>query len=256
VNSGAFAVRFCLPNETGHSDWPGVTNRAFARTIRITVAFVGGVVFAWICWCEAVFCGVSLLNLICARSLLALQQEGELIYRGRLGDLYVQFEWIGVVLAAGASFALFTLEPVGKRKLSVAFYLFLLFLILPLSAANYYPIELWTERLGQAIFDLVLVLLGLAAVQRLLTYKVSSILGRTTRGVAIFLLGAAAVIIPAIYSVIWFLNAGAVAKSVAQAHGARPSWISLFAGLVAAGFAILTAKHNSDAPSQPRMNAE
>jgi hypothetical protein len=62
--------------------------------------------------------------------------------------------------------ALFTLEPVGKRKLSVAFYLFLLLLLLPLSVANYYTIELWTERLGQAIFDVVLVLLGLAAIQR------------------------------------------------------------------------------------------
>ena len=71
------------------------------------------------------------MNLICARSLLALQQEGDLIYRGKLGDLYVRFEWIGLLLAAGASFALFTLEPVGKRKLSVAFYLFLLFLLSP-----------------------------------------------------------------------------------------------------------------------------
>jgi hypothetical protein len=251
-----FAVRFCLPSGTGHSDWPGVINRAFARAVRVTVAFVGGVVFLWLCWCEAVFCGVYLLNLICARSLLALQQEGELIYRGKLGDLCVRFEWIGVLLAAGASFALFTLEPVGKRKLSVAFYLFLLFLILPLSAANYYPIELWTERLGQATFDLILVLLGLAAVQRLLDYKVSSILARIIRGVAVFLLGAAGVIIPAIYSVIWFLNAGAVAKSAAQVHGARPSWISVVAGLVAAAFAILTAKHKSDAQSQPQLDAE
>ncbi|MBV9874836.1 MAG: hypothetical protein JO025_08920 [Verrucomicrobia bacterium] len=231
-------------------------NRASARAIRIIIAFVGGVVFSWLSWCEAVFCGVYLLNLICARSLLALQQEGDLIYRGKLGDLYVQFEWIGVLLAAGASFALFTLEPVGKRKLAVAFYLFLLVLILPLSAANYYPIELWTERLGQAIFDLVLVLLGLAAVQRLLAYKVSSRLGRITRGVAVFLLGAAAVIIPAIYSVIWFLNAHALAKSVAQVHGARPSWISLVAGLVAAAFAILTAKHNSAYRSQAQMDIE
>ena len=196
------------------------------------------------------------MNLICARSLLALQQEGDLIYRGKLGDLYVQFEWIGVLLAAGASFALFTLEPVGKRKLAVAFYLFLLVLILPLSAANYYPIELWTERLGQAIFDLVLVLLGLAAVQRLLAYKVSSRLGRITRGVAVFLLGASAVIIPAIYSVIWFLNAHALAKSVAQVNGVRPSWISLVAGLVAAAFAILTAKHNSAYRSQAQMDIE
>jgi hypothetical protein len=223
-----------------------VINRAFAKAVRVSVAFVGGIVFAWLCWCEAIFCGVYLLNLICARSLLALQQEGELISRGKLGDVYVRFEWIGVVVAAGASFALFTLEPVGKRKLSVAFYLFLLLLLLPLAVANYYPIELWTERLGQAIYDVVLVLLGLAAIQRLLAYRVQSILGRIIRGVTIFLLAAAAVIIPAIYSTVWFLNAGAVAKSAAQVHGARPSWISVVAGLVAAGFAIFTAKDNSD----------
>ena len=236
-------------------------NRAFARAIRIIIAFAGGILFAWLCWCEAIFCGVYLLNLICARSLLALQQEGELIYRGKLGDLYIRFEWVGVLLAAGASFALFTLEPVGRRKLSVAFYLFLLLLILPLSAANYYPIELWTERLGQATFDAVLVLLGLAAIQRLLAYKVLSVLGRITRGFAVFLLAACAVIIPAIYSIIWFLNANAVAKSAAQVHGARPSWISAVAGALAAAVALLTCRYNRDSrqnqanQNQPRMDA-
>jgi hypothetical protein len=238
-----------------------VINRALARAIRIIIAFVGGVVFAWVCWCEAVFFGVYLLNLICARSLLALQQEGELIYRGKLGDLYVRLAWVGVLLAAGASFALFTLEPIGKRKLSVAFYLFLLLLLLPLSAANYYPIELWTERLGQTTFDVVLVLLGLAAIQRLLAYKVLSILGRITRGFALFLLAACVVIIPTIYSIIWFLNANGVAKSAAHVHGARPGWISAVAGLVAAAFAILTYGYNRDSrqnqanQNQPRMDA-
>jgi hypothetical protein len=247
---GRFVVRFCLPCGTSHSDSPGVINRAFARAIRIIIAFVGGVVFSWVCWCEAVFCGVYLMNLICARS-LDVPQESDLVYRGKLGDLYVRFEWIGLLLVAVASFALFTLAPVGKRKLSVALYLFLLFLLLPLSAANYYPIELWTERLGQAIFDVVLVLLGLAAIQRLLAYRVLSILGRITRGVAVFLLGACAVIIPAIYSIIWFLNAGAVAKS-AQAHGARPSWISVTAAIVSAAFAVLTSRQNSEAPNPLR----
>jgi hypothetical protein len=107
----------------------------------------------------------------------------------------------------------------------------------------------------------LLVLLGLAAIQRLLAYRVLSILGRITRGVAVFLLGACAVIIPAIYSVIWFLNADAVAKSAAQVHGARPSWISAVAGVGAAAFAILTYGYNRDPrqnqanQNQPRMDA-
>ena len=102
---------------------------------------------------------------------LPVQQGNDLIHRSKLGDLYVRFDWLLLILAAGASFALFTLEPVGKRKLSVAFYLLYLFLLLPLSVANYYPIDLWTERFRQAIFDVALVLLGLAAIQRLLAYK-------------------------------------------------------------------------------------
>jgi hypothetical protein len=182
--------------------------------------------------------------------------ESDVIFRGKIGDLYVQFSWVGIILVAGLSFALFILEPVGKRKLSVAFYLLLLFLLLPLSVANYCKIEVWTERMRQAIFDVALVLLGLAAIQRLLAYQVSSTLGRITRGVAVFLLGTAAVIIPAIYSVIWFLSAHAVAKSAAQVHGAKPSWISLVAGLIAAAFAIFTARHNSDSGSQPQMDAD
>ena len=222
-----------------------MTNRGLARALRITLAFVGGVVFSYLCSWEAVFGGVYLMNFLRAWFLPGLQ-ESDVIYRGKLGDLYVQFSWLGIIVVAGISFALFTLEPVGKRKLSVAFYLLLLFLLLPLSVANYCKIEVWTERLRQAIFDVALVLLGLAAIQRLLAYKGSSNLGRITRGVAVFLLGAAAVIIPAIYSVIWFLSANALAKSAAQVHGTRPSWISVVAGLISAAFVILTARHKSE----------
>jgi len=67
---------------------------------------------------------------------LPVQQNSDLIHRSKLGDLYVRFGWLGLILAAGASFALFTLEPVGKRKLSVAFYLLCLFLLLPLSVRS------------------------------------------------------------------------------------------------------------------------
>jgi len=212
-------------------------------------------VFAYLCWVEAVFGGAFLMNFL--RAWFLPGQASDLIYRGKLGDLYVQFSWVGIVLVAGVSFALFTLEPVGKRKLSVTFYPLLLFLLLPLSVANYFKIEVWTERLRQAIFDVALVLLGIAAIQRLLAYKVSSNLGRITRGVAVFLLGAAAVIIPAIYFVIWFLSAHEPAKSAAQVHGARTSWISVVAGLVSAGFAIFTSRQKNEIPkSQPQMNAD
>jgi hypothetical protein len=222
-----------------------VSNRVIGRIIRVFVAFVGGLVFAYLCWVEAIFGGANLMNFIHGWSLPA-QETSDLIYRGKLGDVYVQFLWLGVLLAAGISFALFTLEPVGKRKLSVLFYLFLLLLLLPLSVANYYTIAFWTERLRQAIFDVVLVLLGLAATQRLLAYKVLSIPGRITRGLAIFLLAVAAVIIPGIYSVIWFLSANGLAKSAAQVHGARPSWISVIATTLAAAFAILTFRFNQE----------
>ncbi|HTD13655.1 MAG TPA: hypothetical protein VK673_00650 [Chthoniobacterales bacterium] len=135
-------------------------NRAFADAIRITVALVGGVGFAWLCSCEAVFGGASLMNFIHAW-LLPLQQDSDVVYRGRLGDLYVRFDWVVLVLAAGTS---------------------------------------------------------------------------------------------AIYSIIWFLNAGAVAKSAAQVHGARPSWISVVAALVSAAFAILTARQKNEIPkSEPQL---
>ena len=183
---------------------------------------------------------------------LTAQQESNLIYRGKLGDLYVRYDWLGLILAAGASFALFTLEPVGKRRLSVAFYMLYLFLLLPLSVANYCTIDFWTERYRQGFFDVALVLLGVAAIQRLLAYQVLSILGRIIRGFTVFLLGTAAVIIPAIYSVIWFLNAGALAKSAAQVHGARPSWISGVAAIVSAAFAVSISRQKSEAPNPRR----
>jgi hypothetical protein len=223
----------------------GVINRAFAKAIRVTIAVIGGIVFAWLCSCEAVFGGANLMNFINGWFMPG-QQESDLIYRGKLGDVYVQFAWVGLIAAAGVSFALFTLEPIGKRKLAVAGYAFLLILLLPLSVANYISIDFSTERLRQAIFDIVLVLLGLAAIQRLVTYHAVSILGRITRSITVFLLAGCAVIIPGIYAVIWFLNAGDIAKAAAKVHGFRPSWISGVAAAVAAALAILAYQYKRE----------
>jgi hypothetical protein len=92
-------------------------------------------------------------------------------------------------------------------------------------------------------FDAFLVLLGLVAIQRLLTYQITSVLGGITRGLAVFLLGIGAVMIPAIYSVIWFLNAPEVAKNAGQAEGFQPSWISGVAAIASAAFALLTCRY-------------
>ena len=213
--------------------------------MRIIVAFGGGILFAYLCWCEAIFCAANLMNVIHGWFLPA-QETSDFVYRGKMGDVYVQFLWIGLLIAAAASFALFTLEPVGKRKLSVTLFVIWLILLLPISVANYYTIEFWVERVRQAIFDVALVLLGLAAMQRLLAYHVSTVLGGIMRGLAIFLLGASAVVIPAIFAVIWFLNAGEIAKGAAQTNGFQPSWISAVAGVVALAFAVLTCRFNRD----------
>jgi hypothetical protein len=220
------------------------------RIIRIVVALVGGVVFAWLCACEAVFGGTYLMNWLHSWIVAVPDQQSDFIYRGKLGDLYVQFAWLGLILATGVSFALFTFEPVGKRKLSVIFYGILLVLLLPLSVANYYTIDFWTERVRQAIFDAFLVLLGVVAIQRLLTYQVTSVLGGITRGLTIFLLGVSAVVIPAIYSVIWFLNASEVAKNAAQAEGFQPGWISGVAAIASAAFALLTCRYGRHSQAQ------
>lgn len=220
------------------------------RIIRIVVAFVGGLVFAWLCAVEAVFGGAYLMNWLHSWIVAVPDQQSDFIYRGKLGDLYVQFAWLGLVLAAGVSFALFTFEPVGKRKPSVIFYGILLALLLPLSVANYCTIDFWTERLRQAIFDTFLVLLGLVAIQRLLTYQVTSVLGGITRGLAIFSLGVSAVMIPAIFSVIWFLNASEVAKNAAQAEGFQLSWISGVAAIASAAFALLTCRYGRHSQAQ------
>ena len=201
--------------------------------------------FAWLCSLEAVLGGVYLMNWLHSWIVAVPDQQSDFIYRGKLGDLYVQFAWVGLLLAAGVSFALFTFEPVGKRKLAVFFYGVLLILLLPLSVANYCTIDFWTERVRQAIFDAFLVLLGLAAIQRLLTYQVSSVVGGISRGLAIFLLGVGAVMIPGIYSVIWFLNASEIAKNAAQAEGFQPSWISGGAAIASAAFALLTCRYRS-----------
>jgi predicted small integral membrane protein len=221
-----------------------VGNRAFAKAVRVIGAFVGGVLFSYLCSWEAVYAGAYLMN---AFLITSLTEGNDLIYRGKLGDVYVQFAWLGVILAAGASFALFALEPIGKRRLSVAWYAILLLLLMPLSVANYISIDLWTVRVRQGICDIVLVLLGLTAISRLVTYQVSSILARITRAAAIFLLGTASVMIPVAYALIWLLNKNHLAKTADQVTGFQPSWISAIAAVVSAGFAVSTLRFSREA---------
>ena len=176
---------------------------------------------------------------------IALAPDNDLnfVNRAKLGDFYIGHVWVGLLIAAGASFALFTLEPIGRRKSSVAIYGIILALLLPLSVANYVTIEFWTERIRQASFDVFIVLLGLAAIQRLLTHQVSSILGASVRTLTIFLLGACAVLVPAIYSVIWFSGASDVAKSTSQGSGFLPSWITSVSVALSAIVAVLTFRY-------------
>lgn len=221
-----------------------MSNRIIGRIIRIIVAFIGGVLFAYLCSWEAIFCGAYLMRFLHSGWSIETAQTSDFIDRGKLGDVYVQFLWLGVLLAAAVSFALFTLEPVGKRKLSVVFFAVLLIALLPISVANYYTIQTWSERARQGMFDVLLVLLGLVAIQRLLAYQVSSVLGGITRGLDIFLLAVSTVLIPGIFAVIWFLNAGEIAKAAAQTDGFQPSWISAIAGVVALAFAVLTYRFN------------
>ena len=173
---------------------------------RRVVALVGGLVILFVGVEYALWSGLALiakLNLLKRPEDIAIDHH---VYR-KFGDFYTTFSWMGLCLAAAFCFTALVWEKRERSHLHNLALWVLLCLVLPLSVANFWAADLYTERSQQVVLDIILVILSLLTLSQLLRLPVATDSGRVIRGIAIFLLSLEGVFLPAIYAILWLLNA-------------------------------------------------
>jgi hypothetical protein len=146
------------------------------------------------------------------------------------GDAYTFLGTFALCLATGISFAamLWDRRP-GPNRYAVVYWVFLAAL-LPLAIVNYSQGDIYMKRSKQALMDMVLVFLGSVTVINSVQIRLQSIPARVLQAMAIFFIAFQAVLEPAIYGTLWWLNwQGAISR--AQAKDWSPGWISAVAAI-------------------------
>lgn len=174
------------------------------------------------------------------------------------GDNYTFLGILGLGIAGGVSLvALFwDRNPIEKRAPII--YGTFLALVLPLSVINYFGGDQLVSRWKQAALDVVLVFLGAMCVVYLIRIKLHSTTAHVLRAMAVFFVVGQAVLIPALYAILWWLNwQNAITRS--QAEGWSPSWISSLAAIGSLIVASLTYHRTSASstsmPAQGRKSS-
>lgn len=171
------------------------------------------------------------------------------LYR-KFGDAYSTFGYFGICLSAGVAFVAFMWDGVRSRHASTLAYWSLLFLILPLSVANYWSADAFNTRPKQAAVDLVLVFLGCVCAVSLARARTDSTAAAILKMIALFLLVVEAVLIPGTYGLLWLLNAqGAI--DLATTKSLNPGWISACAAVGGLILAIMNYRKTHREPEQP-----
>lgn len=164
-------------------------------------------------------------------------QEGDAVYK-KFSDIYIAMAFVGVSLAAGLSFTLLAWERRSKNVVMEAIYWILLAIALPMTVINYWSADLFVSRSQQALLNVALCVLGIVCVAHILRVSTHSAGASVLKGLVIFFLAFQAVLVPAIYTILWWLN---LQKAIflADAQSFAPGWISAVSGIGALVVSIL-----------------
>ncbi len=124
-----------------------------------------------------------------------------------------------------------------QQRLRTLAYSLLWLVLIPASFYNFAHADMLMSFGAQAVADLVMVFLSLIILTELWKFQLVSVDAQILRGIAIFLLLFAGVLIPAIYAGIWILFELGAVHSIHY----RPSveWVSAAGGIVSAAVAVL-----------------
>lgn len=166
-------------------------------------------------------------------------------------DPYVFLGLMGLLVAAGLSFALFMWDarPTQNRN-KIIFALFLA-AVLPVAILNYWQGDIFVSRSKQAFVDLVLVFLGSVTTINLAQLRFTSIPARVLQAMVLFFIAFQAVFIPSIFAILWWLN-WQRAISLAQTRGFGPGWISLASGIASLVLSVLQYRRSDPARQTPK----
>jgi hypothetical protein len=214
---------------------------------RRTIAVLGGLTVPFLAMAWVFLIGRRVADLLGKKAGLASEfPEGEAIY-SKFGDVYSAFGILALAVAAGLSFGLMFWEPRPSQwRRQAVFWIFLLAL-LPLSFINYIHFDLFVSRGKQALIDVILAFFGAVCVVSLAELKIASAPLRVAKAIALFFLTMQAVIIPALYASLWWLN-WQHAISLATSQDLSPGWLSAVAALGSLGLAILTYRRSGATP--------
>lgn len=181
---------------------------------------------------------------------------GERAQYKKFGDLYNTFMYFGIALAASTISVLLIWNTQEKKKLKNWIYLVILFITIPLSIANYWSADIFFDRWKQALVDIIICFCGVMVLLNTLRIRPKSDESHFFKWFAVFLLSSQAILIPAMYAILWFFNfQGLIAK--ANTDGLNPNWITYLSGIGGLIIAILNyrlavkkEKHLTDDPNE------
>ncbi|MDF1738660.1 MAG: toll/interleukin-1 receptor domain-containing protein [Verrucomicrobiales bacterium] len=209
--------------------------------VRRIVAIAGGLILPLVAFLWAVHGSGFAGNLFSHSHGLRSEIGPDAIYK-KFADVYTFWGIFGISTAGGFAFAFLYWDrrPV-QWKVQLCFWLFF-FLILPLSVLNYWSADTYVSRSKQALIDLVLVFLGVVVVLLIARIKAKTIPARVLQWMAVYFIALQAVLIPAIYASLWWLN-WQEAISAANTKDWTPGWISVTGAILAVfGATFLTSR--------------
>lgn len=173
----------------------------------------------------------------------------ESVYYLKEHDLYTSLGWLFLVVAASASVTLIIFgQTVGKFE-KVVLICAPLSIAIPISAVNYAHGDAFSTRSMQAIINLPIIFLSAVAALNLSKLTFKSEQAAVARQVILALVVMQGICIPAIYSLLWWLNfQNAISRSATK--DLAPGWISAVSGLIAICFSIY--KHFEDVKTKKK----
>jgi hypothetical protein len=145
---------------------------------------------------------------------------------------------LAVCFAAGLSVTALLWSPRPGYSRRAAVYVLLLAVALPISLHNYAGADMLVNRSAQAIFNVLLVFVGSVVVAEIFSLSPSSRDLLVLQILAVLLLSMTTVLLPATFSIVWFLNAfGVVSETQSKSLGIPT--ISTICGVLSAVIAYL-----------------
>jgi hypothetical protein len=184
-------------------------------------------------------------------------EDGDAVYK-KFGDLYSSLSVFGLALAAGLSYALLVWERRPPQIRIQVVYWLLLLLVMPLSVLNYWSADTFVSRSQQVPFNVVMVFLSSVCSWHLTKIPSTSPAGLVLKSMTLFFVVFQGILIPAIYSLLWWLN-WEKAISLADSRSLTPGWISTASSIGAlavsiAQYRIARAKDRSrEQPAAPKI---